>query len=99
MATTNVAITDLDLFNNSIFTAIIKIRKNRQRAEINAIFKEIIKNDHYKDMNKDVLQQQINMLITEEKILNKINRNKNSHKVNENKVDLFMLGRNRQIYR
>ena len=28
-------------------------------------------------MNKDVLQQQINMLITEEKILSKINRNKN----------------------
>ena len=32
-------------------------------------------------MNKDVLQQQINMLITEEKILNKINKNKNSYKV------------------
>ena len=91
MATTNVAITDLDLFNNSIFTAIIKIQKNRQRAEINAIFKEIIKNDHYKDMDKDVLQQQINMLITEEKILNKINRNKNSYKVNESKVDISML--------
>ena len=54
-ATNNVAITDLDLFNNTIFTAINKIRRNRQRAEINAIFKEIIKNDHYKDMNKDVL--------------------------------------------
>ena len=46
MATTNVAITNLDLFNNTLFTAISKIRKNRQHAEINAIFKEIIKNDH-----------------------------------------------------
>ena len=91
MAATNVAITDLDLFNNTIFTAINKIRRNRQRAEINAIFKEIIKNDHYKDMNKDVLQQQINMLITEEKILNKINRNKNPYKDNESKVDISML--------
>ena len=42
-------------------------------------------------MDKDVLQQQINMLIKEEKILNKINRNKNSYKVNEKKVDIFML--------
>ena len=66
MPTTNAAITDLDLFNNTIFAAINKVWKNRQRAEINAIFKEIIKNDHYKDMKKDVLQQQINMLITEE---------------------------------
>ena len=57
MATTNVATTDLDLFNNTIFTAINKIRTNHQRAKINAIFKETIKNDHYKDMNKDVLQQ------------------------------------------
>ena len=40
---------------------------NCQRAEINAIFKEIIKNNAYKDMDKDVLQQQINMLIIEEK--------------------------------
>ena len=77
MATANVAITDLDLFDNTIFTTINKIRRNLQRAEINTIFKEIIKNNHYKDMNKDVLQQQINMLITEEKILSKINRNKN----------------------
>ena len=69
MATINVAITDLDLFNNAIFTAINKIRRNRQRAEINAIFTEIIKNDHYKNMDKDVLQQQIKMLITEEKFL------------------------------
>ena len=52
MAATNVAITDLDLFNNTIFTAINKIRRNRQRAEIKAIFKEIIKNDHHKNMNK-----------------------------------------------
>ena len=77
MATANVAITDLDLFDNTIFTTINKIRRNLQRAEINTIFKEIIKNNHYKDMNKDVLQQQMNMLITEEKILSKINRNKN----------------------
>ena len=66
MLTTNAAITDLDLFNNTIFAAINKVWKNQQHAEINAIFKEIIKNDHYKDMKKDVLQQQINMLITEE---------------------------------
>ena len=60
MATTNVAITDLVLFNSTIFTAINKFRRNHHLAEINAIFKEIIKNDHYKDMDKDVLQQQIN---------------------------------------
>ena len=29
--------------------------------------KKIVKNDHYKDINKDALQQQINMLITEKK--------------------------------
>ena len=91
MATTNLAITDLDLFNNTIFTVTNKIRRNHQCAEINAIFKKIVKNDHYKDINKDDLQQQINMLITEEKILNKINRNKNSYKVNESKVDISRL--------
>ena len=91
MATTNVAITDLDLFNNTIFTAIFKIRRNRQRAEISAIFKGIIKNDHYIDMNKDVLQQRINMLITEENILNKINRNENPYKVNKSKADISMV--------
>ena len=42
-------------------------------------------------MDKDVLQQQINMLTTEEQIINTINRNKSSYKVNENKVDIFML--------
>ena len=52
MATTNVAITDLDLFNNTIFTAINKIWRKCQRAEITAIFKEIIKKDHYKDINR-----------------------------------------------
>ena len=63
---------------------------NCQRAEINAIFKEIIKNNPYKDMDKDVLQQQINMLIIEEKMLNKINRNKNFYKVNGSKLDISM---------
>ena len=53
--------------------------------------KKIVKNDHYKDINKDVLQQQKNMLITEKKILNKINRYKNSYKVNESKVDISRL--------
>ena len=53
--------------------------------------KKIVKNDYYKDINKDVLQQQKNMLITEKKILNKINRNKNSYKVNESKVDISRL--------
>ena len=91
MATTNVATTDLDLFNNTIFTTIKKIWRNCQRAEINAIFKEIIKNGHYEDMNKDVLQKQINMLVTEEKILNRINRNKNFYKANESKADISML--------
>ena len=42
-------------------------------------------------MDKDVSQQQINILMREEKILNEINKNKNSYKVNENKVDIFML--------
>ena len=42
-------------------------------------------------MDKDVLQQQINMLTTEEKNINTINRNKSSYKVNKNKVDIFML--------
>ena len=74
---------------------------NYQRAEINAIFKGIIKNNPYKDMNKDVLQQQINMLIIEEKMLNKINRNKNFYNVNESKVDisLCLMKWNRRIYR
>ena len=52
MATTNVAITESDLFNNSIFTVINKISRKCQRAGITAIFKEIIKNDHYKDINR-----------------------------------------------
>ena len=60
VATTSVAITDLDLFNKTIFTAIDKIRRNGQIAEINAVFKEIIKDDHNNDINKDVLQQKIN---------------------------------------
>ena len=41
-------------------------------------------------MNKDVLQQQINMLITEEKILNEINGNTISYKVSESKVGISM---------
>ena len=52
MATTNLAITDLDLFNNTIFTVTNKIRRNHQCAEINAIFKKIVKNDHYKDKQR-----------------------------------------------
>ena len=51
----------------------------------------MIKNGHYEDMNKDVLQKQINMLVTEEKILNRINRNKNFYKANESKADISML--------
>ena len=53
METTNVSITDLDLFNSIIFIAVNKIQSNCQRAEINAMFKEIIQNYHCKDVNKD----------------------------------------------
>ena len=52
MDTINVAITDLDLFKNTMLAAINKIWRNGQQAKINAIYKEIIKTDHYKDMNK-----------------------------------------------
>ena len=54
----------------------------KQRADINQVLNEIIKNQEFEEITREYLQNHLNKLITEEKIINKINRDQDSYRVN-----------------
>ena len=60
----------------------LQIRNKNIRADIDSIYKQIIKNINFEDVTKEFLDDRIHTLINDEKIINKRNRNANSYYIN-----------------
>ena len=71
MAAVFITITQLKVFDQSIFTIITVLKKKQKHADINKIHSEIIKTLNFKDITKEYLQDRINTLISNEKRRNK----------------------------
>ena len=57
--------------DDTIFSIILQIRKNYNRAEIDSIHKQIIKTVDFGNMTKEIIDNRIHTLITDKKIINK----------------------------
>ena len=62
-----------DKIDDAIFSIILQIRKNNNRADVNSIHKHIIKIVDFEDVTKEYLDERIHTLITDGKIIIKIN--------------------------
>ena len=63
------------------------LAKKNNRADIDSIYKQIIKTIDFEDITKEFLDGRIHTLINDEKILNKRNGNADSYYVNTELVD------------
>ena len=81
MATASLQL-DINLLDRSIFAIVNDIKNKHKRADVDSIHREIVRNPNFKDINKEALEERINILLIEEKLANKINRNLNSYSVN-----------------
>ena len=79
-----------DKIDDAIFSIILQIRKNNNRADVNSIHKHIIKIVDFEDVTKEYLDERIHTLITDGKIINKINRNADSYYVNEKDIESIL---------
>ena len=75
-----------DKIDDTIFSIIIQILKNNDRADIDNIHKQIIKTANFEKITKEFLGDRIHTLITDGKIINKINCNADSYYVNEKEI-------------
>ena len=80
-----------DAIDNTIFLTILHIRKKNNRADIDSIYKQIVKTTDFKDVTKEFRDNRIDTLISNEKIINKRNRNADSYYVNTELVDTGAL--------
>ena len=62
----------------------------KKRADINSIHKEIVKAIDFEAINKEFLNERIEMLLQNDKIMNRLNQNKNSYCLNESLSDSSM---------
>ena len=60
-----------DAIDNTFFSTILQICKKNNRADIDSIYKQIIKNIDFEDVTKELLDARIRTLIKDEKIINK----------------------------
>ena len=79
-----------DNIDNQIFLNIFNIRKKNNRADLDSVYKEIVKSLDFEHDTKEFLDDRINTLVNDGKI-NKINRNADSYYVNSELVDLETL--------
>ena len=79
-----------DKIDDAIFSIILQIRKNNNRADVNSIHKHIIKIVDFEDVTKEYLDERIHTLITDGKIINKINRNADSYYVSEKDIESIL---------
>ena len=79
-----------DKIDDAIFSIILQIRKNNNRADVNSIHKHIIKIVDFEYVTKEYLDERIHTLITDGKIINKINRNADSHYLNEKDIESIL---------
>ena len=89
MAAASLSTIELNSFNNAIFSAINRIRHIlKQRPDINRVLNETKKNQEFKDITREYLQNHLNKLITEKKIISKINRDQGSYRVNRDTLKI-----------
>ena len=79
-----------DKIDDAIFSIILQIRKNNNRADVNSIHKHIIKIVDFEDVTKEYLDERIHTLITDGKIINKIDRNADSYYVSEKDIESIL---------
>ena len=80
-----------DNINHQIFLNIFNIRKKNNRADLDSIYKEIVKSLDFEHVTKEFLDDRIHKSINDGKIINKINRNADSYYVNSELFDLETL--------
>ena len=74
-----------------ITSSILQIRKINNRADIDSIYKHIIKTSDFEDVAKEFLDDRIHTLINDEKIINKRNPNADTYYVNTDLADTRAL--------
>ena len=75
--------------DNQIFLNIFNIRKKNNRADLDSIYKEIVKS--FEHVTTEFLDDRIHTLINDRKIINKFNRNADSYYVYSEFIDLETL--------
>ena len=80
-----------DNIDHHIFLNIFNIRKKNNRADLDSIYKEIVKSLVFEHVTKEFLDDRIHTSINDGKIINKINRNADSYYVNSELIDLETL--------
>ena len=75
---------ELNALDHSIYSAINRIRGQNKRANRNSVHKEIIKKTDFEKIDKNFLDDRINILIQNDKIVNMVNRNKDSFRTTDN---------------
>ena len=71
-----------DAIGNTFFSTILQICKKNNRADIDSIYKQIIKNIDFEDVTKELLDLRIRTLINNEKIINE-RKIQNTNKIPE----------------
>ena len=82
-----------DKVDDTIFSVILQIRKNHNRADVDSIHKQIIKIVDFENVTKEFLDDRIHTLITDGNVINKINRYADSYYVNEKDIDTESLNK------
>ena len=72
----------MNTLENSLYTIIDKLKRQRKRADAGSIYDNLAKSATFQNLSKDVLQEKIDFLVIEGKI-NKIKRGKISYWINE----------------
>ena len=81
---------EINHLDQKIYSAIKQIREQKTRADINSIYKEIVKVIDFRSISKEFLNDRIKMLLQSEKIINRLNRNKNLYQLNESLLNSSM---------
>ena len=76
-----------DKTDDTVFSIILQIRNNNNRADVGSIHKQITKTVDFENITKEFLDDRIHTLITDGKIMNKTNLNANSYYMNEKGID------------
>ena len=80
-----------DALDNTNVSTILQIRKNKDKADSDSIYKQIIKTIDFEDVTKKFLDVRIHTLIKDKKAINKRNYNADSYYVNTELVDTGAL--------
>ena len=65
---------ELNHLDHKIYSAIKKIRRQKNLADINSIHKEIVKVTDFESISKEFLNDGTEMLLQNDKIINRLNR-------------------------